>query len=166
MKKHFFLCAVFFALILHAQTEEENYLKTYKLAYFSKNYDELDSLKHVMTKFSESKDDVIKKSIPSILKEIDAKLSSLDFDKYYNEKKNNTKIMLVKKYGTKLGESLANGNIKIGMTSQMVRDALGEPDNINNTETEFSFSSQWVYRRSYSSDYYYFENGKLKVIQD
>lgn len=76
------------------------------------------------------------------------------------------KRALLKKYGPKLGNDIIKGIVRIGMTSEMVLDALGGPDHINVTETAYSYSEQWVYESEYSGNsYYYFQNGKLTAMQ-
>ena len=166
MKKILLLSSFFFIFLINAQTEENNYLQDYKRVYFSKNYDELDSLKLVMLKYSESQDPVIKKSIPGILKEINEKQKNIDFDKYLKKQGDDRKDRILKKYGQKVGGKLIRREIKIGMSYEMVADSLGDPDDIYDSETRYHHGSQWVYRSSMGDKYYYFENGKLVVIQD
>lgn len=67
----------------------------------------------------------------------------------------------IKKYGTVFGNKVAEGNIKIGMNKNMVRDAWGSPDHINTTRGKYGTHEQWVY----GSRYLYFENGKLTSMQ-
>lgn len=166
MKKVLLISSFFFILFINAQTEENNYLQDYKKIYFSKSYDELDSLKLVMLKYSESQDPVIKKSIPGILKEIVEKQKNIDFDRYLKREGADRKNRILKKYGKNVGEKLVRREIKIGMSYEMVSDSLGDPDDIYNSETRYSHGSQWVYRSSMGNKYYYFENGKLVAIQD
>lgn len=69
----------------------------------------------------------------------------------------------VKKYGFKWGNLVAQNRVQIGMTSQMVIDAWGKPNETNIITGEYGDNEQWVYRRDNS--YLYFENGKLTTIQ-
>lgn len=166
MKKILFISHLFFIVIINAQTEEDNYLKAYKKIYFSKNFDELDSLKFEILKYSESQDPIIKKSIPGILKEISDKQKNIDFDKYLKKEGADRKNRILKKYGKNVGEKLIKREIKIGMSYEMVSDSLGDPDDIYTSEISHNNGSQWVYRSSLGDKYYYFENGKLVAIQD
>jgi hypothetical protein len=69
---------------------------------------------------------------------------------------------LIKKYGKYYGKLIYNQKVVIGMTKAMVKDALGEPDDINRTVNVYSITEQWVYHRLYC----YFTNGKLTSWQD
>lgn len=69
----------------------------------------------------------------------------------------------VKKYGMKWGDLIAQNRVQVGMTSQMVIDAWGQPDKTNIITGEYGDNEQWVYSRDNS--YLYFENGKLTTIQ-
>jgi hypothetical protein len=56
-------------------------------------------------------------------------------------------------------------DVKIGMPAQAVELVMGRPDARHNTKTATTFREQWVYGTTNPS-YYYFENGKLTVIQN
>lgn len=73
------------------------------------------------------------------------------------------KQTLIKKYGKKQGELIFEGNVRIGMTAEMCREAWGEPDDINRMITQYATHEQWVYG---SKSYLYFTNGKLESIQN
>lgn len=53
------------------------------------------------------------------------------------------------------------GRVRIGMTTEMVREALGAPQNIHRTETVYGVSEQWVYRDLYV----YLDDGFVTAIQ-
>lgn len=58
------------------------------------------------------------------------------------------------------------GEIKLGMTDEMVRASWGDPDDINRSVGSWGVHEQWVYpRSSYDDDYLYFENGILTSWQ-
>jgi hypothetical protein len=71
----------------------------------------------------------------------------------------------VKQYSEKFGEQfaykIANKEIAIGMTKEMVRASIGSPDKINSTRTATSTHEQWVYKNKYI----YFDDGVLTTIQ-
>jgi hypothetical protein len=71
---------------------------------------------------------------------------------------------LKNKFGVNTFNLLVNRKIKIGMTKEMVRWALGEPDRINNNINAGGKHEQWVYNSDGS--YYYFDNGILTTIQN
>jgi hypothetical protein len=56
-----------------------------------------------------------------------------------------------------------SGNLYIGMIPEMVREAWGNPKEINRTTTAYSSFEQWVYE---SGTYVYMTNGRLTAIQD
>ena len=58
--------------------------------------------------------------------------------------------------------SVLSGNIYVGMTPEMVREAWGDPKTINQTTTANAHSEQWVYG---SRSYVYLRNGKVYAIQ-
>lgn len=66
------------------------------------------------------------------------------------------------KYGEALAQRILNGEVWIGMTSSMCRDAIGSPSHVNRTRTATCNHEQWVY----GTKYIYFENGICTAIQD
>jgi hypothetical protein len=56
------------------------------------------------------------------------------------------------------------GTLKLGMTAKEVLKAWGRPSDINTTENNNFYFSQWVYQERES--YLYFENGILTTIQE
>jgi hypothetical protein len=68
---------------------------------------------------------------------------------------------LKKKYGLDNWKKIIDGNVNVGMTSEMCRWSWGEPSKINRTTTARGNNEQWVY----SNNYLYFENGVLTTIQ-
>lgn len=67
----------------------------------------------------------------------------------------------IKKYGAKFGNSVAKRSIEIGMNRNMVRDAWGNPDDINTTTGNYGTHEQWVY----GFRYIYFKNGIVTSTQ-
>jgi hypothetical protein len=55
-----------------------------------------------------------------------------------------------------------SGRIRIGMTTEQVRAAWGEPKSVHETLTRFGSFQQWVYGLG---QYLYFDNGQLTAIQ-
>jgi len=94
---------------------------------------------------------------------------SYDFIQGYEEFKKEEadaakrKKSLISKYGKVNAQTILNGEVKIGFTKAMCREAWGEPDNINTTSNRYGTSEQWVYR---DGSYLYFKNGKLTSIQN
>lgn len=68
---------------------------------------------------------------------------------------------LKKKYGKATADLIVNGEVRLGWSREMCREAWGEPNDINTSIGSWGTHEQWVY---YSS-YLYFENGKLTSIQ-
>ena len=58
------------------------------------------------------------------------------------------------------------GQVKIGMTKEMVKLSKGEPSDINRTRNEYGTSEQWVYGSLGNRYYIYFEDGVVTSIQD
>jgi len=65
-------------------------------------------------------------------------------------------------YGDEIGKKLLGGDYWIGMTKEMARISLGNPNEINRTVGSWGVHEQWVY----SSLYLYFEDGKLTSYQN
>ena len=83
-----------------------------------------------------------------------------DHVKKYSEKIKD-KIYL-KKFGKLTYEKLKKGNYWKGMTKEMARISLGDPNSDNKSVGSWGVHNQWVY------DYInlYFENGKLQQKDD
>lgn len=65
-----------------------------------------------------------------------------------------------------LWQKIAAGKVEIGMNTDMVEMAIGSPNDINTTQGESYYKSQWVYGSLQSGfSYYYFNNGVLETIQ-
>ncbi|HHX68838.1 MAG TPA: hypothetical protein GX708_12400 [Gallicola sp.] len=71
---------------------------------------------------------------------------------------------MIKKYGPYYGKLVGEGYYAIGMTKDMIKDSIGEPDDINRTVGSWGTHEQWVYSRY--DLYIYFENGKVTSFQD
>jgi hypothetical protein len=84
------------------------------------------------------------------------------FDKEAKERK----AYLIKRYGTKNAEKILNNQIWLGMTDKILIEIIGKPNDINRTIGSFGIHEQWVYNGVNNTEYYYFENGKLKTWQD
>jgi len=68
-------------------------------------------------------------------------------------------------------QRLLAGQIWIGMSSDLARISMGNPDDVNRTVYSFGVHEQWVYECWKSSvklpcTFLYFENGKLTSWQD
>lgn len=77
---------------------------------------------------------------------------------------------LTKKYGKENAKFMIDGNVQIGWSKAMCKEAWGKPDKINTTTGSWGVHEQWVYEYSseYSYDIFclYFENGILTTIQE
>lgn len=71
---------------------------------------------------------------------------------------------LTKKYGSYNAQRIIKGEYWIGMTDEMARESVGNPDDINKSTGSWGIHEQWVYSKK--DLYLYFENGKLTSIQD
>ncbi len=58
-----------------------------------------------------------------------------------------------KKYGKEMVDAALDGDVKVGMASDLVRIAKGQPEHINSA----SYGQQWVYKNMYI----YIKNGKV-----
>ena len=72
-----------------------------------------------------------------------------------------TAYHLQTKFGEENWDLILEGQVRLGMTDEMCRISWGEPEDINRTIGSMGVQEQWVY----SSQYLYFENGKLTTIQ-
>jgi len=70
----------------------------------------------------------------------------------------------IKKYGKYTYEKLRNGQYWLGMSDEMARISLGDPDDINRSVGTWGVHEQWIYREY--NLYIYFENGKLTSYQN
>lgn len=61
--------------------------------------------------------------------------------------------------------TIAEKNIRIGMTREQVTVAWEKPYKVNTTTGAYGEHEQWVMRESSNSDYLYFDNGVLSSIQ-
>ena len=66
------------------------------------------------------------------------------------------------KFGSIVWKTILEGNVVMGMTSEMCELSWGKPKAKNETLNSGNKDEQWVY----SNNYLYFENGKLKTIQN
>mgnify|MGYP001627377310 CR=1 FL=1 len=74
---------------------------------------------------------------------------------------------IYKNWSSEIWKQIEQGQVNLGMTSSMVRLAIGSPSDINTTETRDGTRSQWVYKSFTGSlNFYYFNNGILEAIQD
>ena len=69
---------------------------------------------------------------------------------------------LISKYGKETGQKLFEGYYWIGMTKEMAKISLGEPNRINKSVGSWGVNEQWVYY----SIYLYFKNGILSSYQN
>lgn len=73
------------------------------------------------------------------------------------------KAGLIKKYGQRYATLILNGEVVLGMSSEMCLESWGMPSDINKTTGSWGVHEQWVYSLTC---YLYFENGKLTAIQN
>ena len=87
-------------------------------------------------------------------------------NEWNNLDKNYFELSEYNSYSKKFGQTNMNlilkGKIKLGMTKEMCRLALGAPYGTNTTSTQNKTRDQWVY----NSKYLYFDNNILTAIQD
>lgn len=69
----------------------------------------------------------------------------------------------IAKWGQKMGNNVANGNVVLGMNKEMCTTAWGEPLDINKTIARGFTTEQWVYGLG---TYLYFSQGVLTTIQN
>lgn len=85
-----------------------------------------------------------------------------DLDESIERQNDSRFVEMVKKYGQKNGMRVTNGEIWVGMSSKMLEDSRGRPDEINRTVTRNTTHEQWVYGRNYI----YVDNGIVSAWQD
>ena len=73
------------------------------------------------------------------------------------------KSSLIRRYGLSNANLILNGEVRIGFTKAMCKEAWGEPSYINNTISSYGTWEQWVYGLG---SYLYFNGNKLVVIQN
>lgn len=73
------------------------------------------------------------------------------------------KADLIRRFGSVNAERLLKQKIWLGMSAEMAKVVLGEPEKINRTVTASGKQEQWIYNRK---EYYYFTNGTLTAWQD
>jgi hypothetical protein len=64
-----------------------------------------------------------------------------------------------------LARVACDGEVRVGMTKEMVETALGNPQDVNRTETAAGTSEQWIYGEVRDRMYVYFEGDKVDTIQ-
>ena len=90
-------------------------------------------------------------------------LSDFSISDFYTQRHINA---CIKKYGVKYGKDVAYGQIDIGMTEAMVKDAYGKPNKINYTTYNNFQSEQWVYDYDDYMIFVYFKKGRVVGIQE
>ena len=78
--------------------------------------------------------------------------------------KNPKLARLTKEYGANNAERIIKGEYWIGMTAEIAKESLGNPDDINRSTGSWGVHEQWIYSKK--DLYLYFENSKLTSIQD
>lgn len=92
-----------------------------------------------------------------------AKASAAKAQKEASEKAAAERVQrLIKAYGEKKANMILQGEVAIGFTKTMCREAWGSPRSVNTTETARVIHEQWVYG---NGRYLYFDNGVLTSIQ-
>ena len=72
------------------------------------------------------------------------------------------KIMAKFGCSQEIAEVINKKQVRIGMTTDMVRYAWGRPERVNRTVGSYGVHEQWVYGRTYL----YFEDGVMTSFQD
>ena len=70
---------------------------------------------------------------------------------------------LIEKYGEKYGQSVYENQVEIGMTDEMVKVSIGEPDKILIDESSYDISSTWLY---YDEIILKFKNNEVVKIEE
>lgn len=52
---------------------------------------------------------------------------------------------LIRKYGSKFGKQIVNGQVWKGMTEKMLEDSWGKPDRITKNKEKWGLFTQWYY---------------------
>ena len=52
---------------------------------------------------------------------------------------------LIRKYGSKVGKQIVNGQVWKGMTEKMLEDSWGKPDRITKNKEKWGLFTQWYY---------------------
>lgn len=153
-------------------------LANIRQSYEEKKYlDIKDSLEFLQKYHPETRECVeAKKIYKQALKDLEAERKKMEEIKRKEEakmeetrRKEEAKKMPVERIMAKYGcsrdvaESINNRHIQLGMTKEMVVDAIGKPYDINRTGGSFGVHEQWCYR---GNVYLYFENGVLTSWQD
>lgn len=81
----------------------------------------------------------------------------------YERIQNERKAGILMKYGEKFGGAIIRGQVLLGMTQEMCKEALGHPCDRFNTITSLGTTSVWFY--NYKT-YLYFRDGKLVTIKN
>lgn len=68
------------------------------------------------------------------------------WDSINNKSRNEFRAEIIKKYGKVKGTKIANGEIELGYTQQMVTDAWGPADRITTTVTNGVTLQNWYYK--------------------
>jgi len=87
----------------------------------------------------------------------------------YQEQQRQRRRDLLNRYGESNCNRILEGKIWIGMTSEMAKESLGFPDDINRTVLTSSVLEQWVYEgegANYYNTYLNFDDGILTNWQD
>ena len=73
-------------------------------------------------------------------------------------------VQLLKKYGNHNAKRVVNGEYWLGMSSEMAKESIGHPDDVNKSTGSWGIHEQWIYKKK--DLYLYFENGKLTSFQE
>ena len=74
---------------------------------------------------------------------------------------------LIDVYGEQDGYRVFNKIIAIGMTKSMVRDAIGNPTEINRNQFEWGTADTWYYKRGYDTyKIIHFRGQRVEIISD
>lgn len=138
MYKYLFVFIVIFTGNLFAQN------KVISKERYNTVYDSLTTVKHNL--LNEKKILIAEiDSLHSLLEELDGRLRS------------SRSKQLVRKYGKKIGNRIAQGQVWKGMTEKMLEDSWGKPDKITKNKERWGTFTQWYY----GDITYFFKNGEM-----
>ncbi|MGX5852185.1 hypothetical protein ACWKW6_01000 [Dyadobacter jiangsuensis] len=128
---------------------ENDEIKGYKAAIKKSNHDEIVNAELTKITVSRKENDAAEAEGERIWKQ--AQKEVVDRNK-----------KIIAKYGKSLGQKLVDGYYWIGMSAEMAKVSLGEPEAINKSVGSWGVHEQWVY----DGIYLYIEKGKVVSYQN
>ena len=164
MKKLLILVTLFVAIAGNAQTtEEKNFEKVFYSIDSAYTENKLDSLKVIMEDFKKSKNITVSVNAESAIRKIRNQKLQL-FPSKTEEILTEQKTDIIKKYGKENGENIFSKKLRIGMSWEMMFDAMQDCERISKSETKTNKGSVDIYNyKCYSERYYTFKLLKNKI---